>query len=124
MLFRSNNLFSGNVYELDQIYFDYKKWDLLPASIDQLDKLVAALNRNPKMEIQIQGNTDNVGTNEYNQDLSMKRANSVVKYLTKKGITENRLTAIGMGEENPVATNDTDAGRQKNRRVEFVIMKE
>ncbi len=115
---------TGAVYELDQIYFDYRKWDLLPSSTVQLDKLVDALNRNPKMEIQIQGNTDNVGSNEYNQDLSMKRANTVVKYLVKKGISESRLAAIGMGEDNPVATNDTDAGRQKNRRVEFVVMKE
>ena len=110
--------------ELDQIYFDYKKWDLLPYSTHQLDKLVDALRRNPKMEIQIQGNTDSIASEEYNKILSTKRAEAVMTYLLTNGISANRLSAVGMGEDNPVEDNGNEAGRQKNRRVEFVIVKE
>jgi outer membrane protein OmpA-like peptidoglycan-associated protein len=114
----------GNVYELDQIYFDYKKWDLLPSSTKQLDNLVGVLKRNQKMEIQVQGNTDSIASNEYNQILSAKRAQAVVNYLLVNGIGANRLSAVGNGEDNPVEDNGTETGRQKNRRVEFVIVKE
>jgi OmpA-OmpF porin, OOP family len=76
----------------------------------------------PDKNITIEGHTDNIGTNEYNQKLSEKRAKSVRQYLIDKfGINGSRLTAVGYGEEKPIASNDTAEGRQTNRRVEAVL---
>ena len=76
---------------------------------------------NPDTNINIYGHTDSKGTDEYNQSLSERRANSVVNYLVSLGLVKSRLYAMGVGEKEPVADNNTDTGRAKNRRVEFAI---
>ena len=78
----------------------------------------------PKVRFYIDGHTDNVGSDSYNQTLSDNRSKSVVNYLTAKGIGANRLTNKGYGESQPIATNETDEGRQLNRRTEFKVIKQ
>ena len=77
------------------------------------------LNNNPDLNIEIQGYTDSTGEEDYNVQLSQRRAESVMSYLVSRGIDPDRLTAKGYGSVNPVASNDTPQGRAKNRRVEF-----
>jgi outer membrane protein OmpA-like peptidoglycan-associated protein len=113
----------GEVVRLNNIFFETGKWDLLPESFNELDKLVKILNDNQEMVIAINGHTDNVGNDESNLGLSQKRAAAVVNYLLGKGIVSTRLDSAGYGETQPVAPNETDEGRALNRRVEFVIIK-
>ena len=81
------------------------------------------MQKSPKVKLDIQGHTDNVGTDQYNDDLSLRRAESVKKFLVSNGIDEARLTTQGFGSSQPIATNDTEEGRAENRRIEFVIVK-
>ena len=111
----------GNQYRLDKIYFDYNKYTLLPVSEGQLNDLVEFMKRFPKIHIKVFGYTDNIGTNDFNEQLSIARANAVVDYLITHGISEHRLLFQGMGSVNPVAGNETEEGRKLNRRVEFSI---
>ncbi|HEY5122651.1 MAG TPA: OmpA family protein [Ignavibacteria bacterium] len=113
----------GETVRLNNIFFDFNKSILKPESFQELDRVVKLLNENPKIEIEISGHTDNVGTDEYNLTLSIERANSVVAYIISKGISQTIITAKGYGKSVPVATNDTEEGRQLNRRVEFRILK-
>ncbi|WP_338874347.1 OmpA family protein [Spirosoma sp. SC4-14] len=113
----------GAVIPLNNIFFDTGKSELRPESGPELDRLVVNLNENPKMVIEIQGHTDNTGSKEINAKLSQDRADAVREYFISKGIEPDRIGSKGFGEAKPVATNDTDEGRQKNRRVEFVIVK-
>lgn len=113
---------------LNNVYYDYDKADLKPESFPALDELVALLNKYPAMTIEIGAHTDSKGRDSYNQKLSEARAESVVKYLVDKGIAPERLTAKGYGETQPVAPNEVDgkdnpAGREKNRRTEFKVLK-
>jgi outer membrane protein OmpA-like peptidoglycan-associated protein len=73
------------------------------------------------LKIQLEGHTDAIGTDDYNMTLSQNRANAVQEYLVQQGVASGSLTSVGFGKANPVATNDTDAGRQQNRRVEMVV---
>ncbi len=103
------------------IYFDFDKADIKPQSEPTIKEIARFLKENPNIRIYIVGHTDNVGTLEYNLNLSKRRAEAVVKELTTKyGITQDRLKAFGVGPLAPVATNDTEEGRAKNRRVEIV----
>jgi OmpA-OmpF porin, OOP family len=86
-----------------------------------LDNLVAVAKECPEARVQIAGHTDNQGSAAYNQNLSERRAASVVTYLKQKGIAAQRLSAVGYGFNKPVAGNDTPAGMQKNRRIEFNV---
>lgn len=105
------------------IYFDFDKSTLKPESYTELNKLEEMLKTNPTMKVEIAGHTDSKGSDSYNETLSQKRAQSVVKYLVGKGIDNNRLTAKGYGESKPIASNDDeDEGRELNRRTEFIIM--
>jgi outer membrane protein OmpA-like peptidoglycan-associated protein len=113
----------GEKVRLNNIFFETGKWDLLPESFNELDKLVKILTDNPAMEIEVNGHTDNVGNDESNMVLSQKRAAAVVTYLLGKGIPSNRLDSAGFGETRPVAPNETEDGRALNRRVEFIIIK-
>jgi len=113
----------GTVIRLNNIFFDTGKSELRPESAPELDRLVVNLNENPKMVIEVQGHTDNTGSKEINAKLSQDRADAVREYFISKGIEPDRIGSKGFGEGKPVATNDTDEGRQKNRRVEFVIVK-
>jgi outer membrane protein OmpA-like peptidoglycan-associated protein len=82
--------------------------------------VIALLKTNPSLKLTVEGHTDNVGAPNYNRSLSDARARSVVAALTAQGIASRRLTAVGYGQEKPVADNGTDAGRAQNRRVELV----
>ena len=104
---------------LDHILFDFDKDEIKPDAFERLDAIAAILEKNPAMSVEIQGHTDNIGTKEYNMDLSQRRANAVAKYLEDKGIARDRLAATGFGFEKPVALNSTDYGRSLNRRVEI-----
>jgi outer membrane protein OmpA-like peptidoglycan-associated protein len=112
----------GSTVVLNNIFFETAKWDLKKESTNELDRLLAFIKANPKMKIEIGGHTDNVGKDEYNQNLSEKRSEAVVKYLTSKGIPIEQLQFHGYGEKKPVSTNDTPEGRQANRRTEFQIL--
>ena len=113
----------GQTIQLKNVFFAFNKWDLLPESYPELNKVAEFLKENPTVEIELAGHTDDVGSDEYNLDLSDKRANSVKAYLTAQEISESRLRAKGYGETRPVAPNEYDWGREKNRRVEFTILK-
>ncbi|TCD04155.1 tetratricopeptide repeat protein [Pedobacter frigidisoli] len=112
----------GNV-TLRNIFFDTNKYNLLPASIRELDLLIDFLNQNASVNIEIQGHTDNVGDAKLNEKLSFNRANAVYEYLLKNNIDAKRLTFKGFGASKPIADNKTDIGRKNNRRTSFVITK-
>jgi len=113
----------GQVVRLNNVFFDFDKWSLRPESFVELDRVVKLLAENPAIEIELSAHTDSRGSDDYNFKLSDNRARSVMEYILSKGIEASRLTSQGYGEKSPVATNDTDEGRQLNRRVEFKIMK-
>jgi len=113
----------GKVIELENIFFETAKWDLLPESHIELGELVGLLNKYPGMEIAIHGHTDSRGGVNYNQNLSENRAKAVYDYLLQNYVGDYRLQFTGFGLKSPIATNDTPEGRQMNRRVEFVILK-
>jgi outer membrane protein OmpA-like peptidoglycan-associated protein len=104
---------------LEGVHFETNSANLTQESYSILDDVAAKLRDNPKVKVEIQGHTDEVGTPEYNQDLSQRRAETVRDYLVSKGVKEDRLVAKGYGATRPVASNDTDEGRAKNRRVEL-----
>ena len=112
----------GSKIVLRNIFFDFDKATLRPESSAELENLFKVLTDNPNMKIEISGHTDNKGTAEYNKDLSQRRAKAVVDYLIGKGIKADRLKYAGYGFDQPIATNDTDEGRQLNRRTEFEII--
>jgi OOP family OmpA-OmpF porin len=99
--------------------FDFDKAVVKKQYFPLLDEVVAIINQNPKLKIEIQGHTCNIGTDKYNQGLSERRAQAVAKYLAGKGVAKDRLAAKGFGEKKPFAPNTTKDGRAKNRRVEF-----
>jgi len=105
----------------EKVLFGFDRSDLGTNAATNLDKLINVLNKYPDTDIEILGHTDNKGTDEYNQGLSERRANSVSGYLKDHGITSGRVSTKGMGENDPIASNDTEEGRSQNRRVEFVI---
>lgn len=107
---------------LKNIFFDFNKSTLRNESIAELGRLEKILIDNPSMTIEIGGHTDSKGSSEYNKKLSNDRAQSVVNYLIEHGISSTRLSYKGYGKEQPVATNETEEGRQENRRVEFKII--
>lgn len=113
----------GSTIRLNNIFFDTGKDSLRSESFPELDRLVGYMNQNGKMQIELSGHTDNVGSDDANLKLSDDRAKAVTRYLVSKGIKEERIIAKGYGETKPVATNETDEGRQLNRRVEFTILK-
>ena len=113
----------GSTIRLNNVFFDFGKATLREESFAELDRLIEILTENPNMEIELAGHTDNVGSDKDNLNLSTDRINSVKDYLVKNGIKTNRLKATGFGESKPLATNDTEDGRQQNRRVEFTIIK-
>lgn len=118
-----NKLEVGNKVVLNNIFFDVSKSTLRPESTAELERLIKLMKDMPELAIEISGHTDNVGTAEYNQKLSESRASAVVSYLTSKGISASRLEFKGYGFEQPIATNDTEEGKQLNRRTEFKIIK-
>ena len=113
----------GKGIALNNIFFEYKKVELSRESKVELQRILKLMEKYPKLEIEVSGHTDNIGGDEYNKSLSLRRAKSVVNYLVKNGISSNRLVAKGYGFDKPISTNDTDEGRKKNRRSEITIIK-
>lgn len=111
-----------NVFVFDHVNFETNSANLTPLSEYELDFLVEALNRYPNMRIELAGHTDSQGEEGDNLSLSERRAQAVMDYLTEKGIDESRLRAVGYGETQPADSNDTEDGREKNRRTEFKIL--
>lgn len=105
----------------NSVNFDFNKSSLTATAKNNLDKLIPVFNEYPDTNIQIFGHTDSSGSDEYNQKLSEQRAAAVQAYLSSKGLKGSRFTVLGKGESEPIETNDTAAGRAKNRRVEFAI---
>ena len=114
----------GQVFRLNNVFFDFDKYNLRPESYVELDRVVKFLNDYPNIEIEMSAHTDSRGSDQYNFTLSDNRAKSVKEYILSKGIAASRIISQGYGETKPVATNDTDEGRQLNRRVEFKILKD
>lgn len=112
----------GSIIVLKNIFFDFDKATIRPESANELERLIKLLNDNPTIKIELGSHTDSKGSDEYNMKLSDNRSKSVVDYLIAKGISTSRLVAKGYGETKPIDTNDTDAGRQNNRRTEFKIL--
>jgi len=107
---------------LGDVLFDFDKSNIKPQYYRFLDDAAKVFEMNPSIKVEVQGNTDNIGTAKYNMGLSLRRANAVMQYLINKGVAPNRLNARGFGFSRPVATNDTDEGRALNRRVELTPM--
>jgi OOP family OmpA-OmpF porin len=108
---------------LENVLFDSGKWKIKSKYYAQLDALAKTLKKNPDLQIMIQGHTDNIGSAEYNQGLSERRAHAVMLYLKKKGVEPKRLSTVGYGFKNPIASNETKKDRAKNRRVQLEPMK-
>jgi len=104
------------------ITFAFDSSSLQPQFYPVLDSVANTLTQYNQTVIEVAGHTDNVGTDAYNQALSQQRANSVASYLSGKGVMQQRMIVVGAGETRPIASNDTDAGRAQNRRVEITIV--
>ncbi len=117
------NIQEGGSIVLQNIFFEFNKTTLLPASYPELDKVIAFMVKNNIKLIEIGGHTDSDGSDSYNQKLSEGRAKSVVQYLQSKGIQAVRMQAVGYGESKPIDTNISEEGRARNRRVEFTLLK-
>lgn len=113
----------GTTTEMKNLTFEVNSTDILAESFDELDKWLVWLNENPKAEIEISGHTDNTGLAKRNLELSKGRAASVKEYLVRKGIKPKRLKTKGYGQTKPLAQNDTEENKLKNRRVELKILK-
>ena len=111
----------GLVVNIGDVLFDFGKYDLRPEAREKLAKLSGIILAHPGLELAVEGHTDNVGSDELNQRLSEKRAETVTAYLIQQGLSEASVTARGFGESAPVADNLTTEGRQRNRRVEIVV---
>jgi peptidoglycan-associated lipoprotein len=118
----------NRIFVMENIYYNYNKSDIRPDAAKELDKLVQLLVDNPEIKIELGSHTDSVDTDDYNQRLSQRRAESAVGYIVQHGISPDRLVAKGYGESKPIARNtnpdgtDNPVGRQKNRRTEFKIL--
>jgi outer membrane protein OmpA-like peptidoglycan-associated protein len=109
----------------EKIQFELDKATIKSESHGLLNEIVDVLKENPSIKkVDIIGHTDSDGADKYNQDLSDRRAKAVLEYLTSHGIDEKRLTSKGMGESKPIADNNTAEGKEKNRRVEFLIVEQ
>jgi outer membrane protein OmpA-like peptidoglycan-associated protein len=111
----------GLIVNISDVLFDFNKYTLKPAAREKLAKVGGILLAYPGLKIQLEGHTDSIGSDEYNQKLSEQRAGSVRDYLTSQGVPADTMSAIGLGKADPVASNANDAGRQRNRRVEMVV---
>ncbi len=118
---RFEGLKTGDKLVLKEVFFEQSEYRLLPESYAELNQLVRAMTGNSALQIEIGGHTDNVGDPRLNLALSENRAKVIASYLTQNGIASQRLETRGYGGTRPVADNSTEAGRSKNRRVEFVV---
>jgi outer membrane protein OmpA-like peptidoglycan-associated protein len=107
--------------EMENILFDFDRFEIKPQYYSVLDNLAMMLSQNPEAKVEIQGHTDNIGSAEYNRDLSEKRARTVRNYFVLKGVEKDRLLPKGYGFTASRASNEDEAGRALNRRVEFTL---
>ncbi|NOY13676.1 MAG: OmpA family protein [Deltaproteobacteria bacterium] len=105
-----------------EVSFDFNSARLKPSFYSPLNKIADIMNRYPRTQIIVAGHTDSVGSEAYNMQLSLQRANAVADYLIMRGVESSRLRTEGRGESGPIATNDTAAGRSQNRRVEIFVV--
>ena len=118
-------LTDSNIAIMDKVQFETGKAALLPASNALLDEVAKMLKDNPQVEqISVEGHTDSTGSPDFNRKLSQQRAESVAKYLSSKGVKAARMEPKGFGPDRPVADNESEQGREANRRVEFNILKQ
>lgn len=113
---------SGKNFIFENVFFDFDKADLKDASVASLRRLYDFLVLNPKLNIRIEGHTDNVGGAAYNENLSLKRAESVRSYLSQLGVSEERMEVLGKGDKSPIVANDSEENRALNRRIEVIIL--
>jgi len=106
---------------LDDVLFTSGRADPKASAASTFDRVVAILNQNPERNVVIEGHTDNIGSDDYNLGLSQRRADSVKSFLTQQGIDSRRIVATGKSEHQLIADNESEGGRQKNRRVEAII---
>ena len=106
----------------DEILFDVDEAELKPGGMQQLGRVAEFLRQNPERNVLIEGHTDSTAPDAYNLALSQRRANAVEDFLIAQGVQPTRISAIGYGEQLPIASNETAAGRQANRRVEIVVL--
>ncbi len=118
-------LTESSIQITEKIQFAFDKADILPGSHALMNEIVQVLKDNPQIEVvQIEGHTDATGTAKHNRDLSQRRAESVRTWIGNAGIDSKRLVAKGFGSDKPIGDNATDDGKEKNRRVEFNIVKQ
>ena len=106
---------------MSDVLFDTGKWTLKPGAREKLAKISGIVLAHPGLKLEVEGHTDSVGSEESNEILSERRANSVRDFLIQEGVNSASISARGLGESQPVASNDTAIGRQLNRRVEMVV---
>lgn len=111
----------GLIVSMPDVLFDFNKYTLKPEARERLAKISGIVLAYPDLKLQVEGHTDSIGSDEYNQTLSEKRADSVVGYLVSSGVTPDHVTGTGLGKADPVADNKTAAGRQLNRRVDMIV---
>jgi len=121
MILETRESARGLIVNISDVLFDFNQYTLKPGAREKLAKVAGILLAYPGLKIQVEGHTDSVGSDEYNQKLSENRAGSVRDYLTGQGVPGNFVSAVGFGKTSPVASNDTNEGRQRNRRVELVV---
>ena len=111
----------GLVANMSDVLFRSGSFELLPAARERLAKVSGIVLAYPSLHVAIEGHTDSIGTDEYNQQLSERRAQAVRDYFVQQGINSNAVEAKGYGKTEPIASNDTSEGRQQNRRVELIL---
>jgi outer membrane protein OmpA-like peptidoglycan-associated protein len=111
----------GLIVNMSDVLFDFNKYTLKPEAREKLAKVSGILLAYPNLKLQVEGYTDNIGSDEYNQKLSEERADGVRSYLVSQSVSNANITAAGLGKSNPIADNSTNSGRAQNRRVELVV---
>lgn len=111
----------GLIMNMSDVLFDFDKFTLKPEAREKLAKVSGILLAYPNLKLQIEGYTDNIGTDDYNQKLSEQRADGVKDYLIAQGVGDSNVTAAGFGKDDPIADNSTNSGRAQNRRVQLVV---
>jgi outer membrane protein OmpA-like peptidoglycan-associated protein len=121
MVLETRETARGLIVNMSDVLFDTGKYALVPGAREKLAKISGIILAHPGLKLEVEGHTDSVGGDDFNQQLSEQRANSVRDYLAQQGVPQDAITVRGFGRTRPVASNDTAAGRQQNRRVELVV---
>jgi outer membrane protein OmpA-like peptidoglycan-associated protein len=121
MILETRQTARGLIVNISDVLFDFNQYTLKAGAREKLAKVSGILLAYPGLKLQLEGHTDSIGSDEYNLTLSQKRADAVRDYLISQGVAADNVTARGLGKADPVASNDTNAGRQQNRRVEMVV---